>query len=122
MAGLNGSTDICVAHTRSCLDLGPVTDTVSVRGCVLWFLLGTGISIGRGSEVRIEGGRIIGKGVRTDASIGIHVRGNNGGVHVVSTDVIALHVGIKLEDALGVGSNRCVIFTGDLHASLYLEI
>lgn len=90
----------------TCMDLGPVTDTVEVRGCLLWFLAGTGIAIGRGSEVRIEGGRIIGAGVRNDSSVGIHVRGNNGGVHIEGTDVIGLHIGIMLKDTLGVGSNR----------------
>ncbi len=92
----------------TCLHLGPVTDTVEIRGCLVWFTAGTGIAIGRGSEVRVEGGRIIGPDVRNDSSIGIHVRGNNGGVHVVATDVIALHIGMLLEDDLGVGSNRFV--------------
>lgn len=93
------------------LDLGPVTDTVEVRGCLLWFLAGTGIAIGRGSEVRIEGGRVIGPGLRNDSSVGIHVRGNNGGVHIDSTDVIGLHVGVLLRDTLGVGSNREIFIT-----------
>ncbi len=98
--------DLPTALLGTCLDLGPITDTVTVRDCVLWFFGGTGILIGRGSEVRIEGGRIIGPGVRTDSSVGVHVQGNNGGVHVDSTDVIGLHVGMILNNTSGAGSNR----------------
>jgi hypothetical protein len=36
----------------SAIDLGPVSDTSTVRDTVLWFFgIGTGIKIGRGSEV-----------------------------------------------------------------------
>ena len=75
-----------------------MTDTVAVRDSVLWFLQGTGVKIGHGSEVRIEGGqrgpacilvkevkllsvipliggRIIGTMAKNDSSIGVHVTG-----------------------------------------------
>jgi hypothetical protein len=67
------------------------------------------------SEVRIEGGRVIGGRTQGKATtvaeaiagpIGIHVTGNNGGVHVVSTDVIGLGIGMLLDDSSGQGSNR----------------
>jgi hypothetical protein len=44
--------------------------------------------------------------IRRDGSIGIHVTGNNGGVHVDSTDVIALGTGMMLDSSNGHGSNR----------------
>ena len=61
-------------------DLGTVTDTVTVENCVLWFICGTGVKIGRGSEVRVIGGRIIGgaqdyRGYGDD-NIGVHVTGD----------------------------------------------
>ena len=61
-------------------DLGTVTDTVTVENCVLWFICGTGVKIGHGSEVRVIGGRIIGgaqdyRGYGDD-NIGVHVTGD----------------------------------------------
>ena len=59
-------------------------------------------------EVRGEGGRYIGNknnGGGKD-SIGIHVTGNNGGVHVVSSDIISWGVGMQLDQSNGQGSNR----------------
>jgi hypothetical protein len=97
------------------LDLGPLTDTVTVRDALQWFVGGTGVSIGRGSEVRILGGRIIGPANRSDGSVGVHVRGNNGGVHVAETDVIGLGTGILIENASGAGSNREIFIT---HATM----
>ena len=89
-------------------DLGNVTDTVAIRNCLLWFGSGTGIRIGRGSEVRVEGGRFI--GTKNDGgspdSIGVHVTGNNGGVHVVSTDIISWGTGLQIDQSNGQGSNR----------------
>ncbi|ETO22600.1 hypothetical protein RFI_14595 [Reticulomyxa filosa] len=88
-----------------------VTDTTTFRDCLLWQITGTGIQIGYGSEVRIAGGRIIGIGNRHDGSIGIHVTGNNGGVHVDSTDVIGLETGLLLDMSNGQGSNREIFIT-----------
>jgi hypothetical protein len=79
--GMNVSATL----TGTNLDLGPITDTVTMRDCVHWFLGGTGVIIGRGSEVRIFGGRVIGNANRHDNSIGIRVTGNNGGVHIIET-------------------------------------
>lgn len=68
--------------------------------------------IGHGSEVRIRGGRIIG-GNQQDpqhrfgpGNIGVHITGNNGGVHVSATDVIAHYEGIRIDSSSGAGSNR----------------
>lgn len=55
--------------------------------------------------VQTQGGRIIG-GCKYCNSIGVHVTGNNGGVHVASTDVIALNQGMLLDTSNGHGSNR----------------
>ena len=45
--------------------------------------------------------------------IGIHLTGNIGGVHVISSDVIGLHEGIRIENSSGAGSNREVFISGD---------
>jgi hypothetical protein len=83
-----------------------VADTNTIRDVIMWEIKGTGIQIGYGSEIRILGGRIIGAAVRFDESIGIHCTGNNGGVHVENTDVIALAIGMLIENSSGAGSNR----------------
>ena len=99
------------------LDLGgaAVTDTVTVRDALHWFFRGTGVVIGRGSEVRLLGGRLVGMGTRGDGSVGVHVTGNNGGVHVSETDVIGLGTGVLLDNASGAGSNRETFIT---HATM----
>lgn len=96
-------------------DLGPLTDTVTLRDVLHWFVGGTGVSIGRGSEVRVFGGRIIGQALRNDSSIGVHVTGNNGGVHIAETDVIGLDTGVWIENSSGAGSNREIFIT---HATM----
>jgi hypothetical protein len=103
----NQATTLCGTN----LDLGPLTDTVTVRDTLHWFVGGTGVKIGRGSEVRVMGGRIIGPSVRNDSSVGVWVTGNNGGVHVAETDVIGLGTGLLLDDASGAGSNRETFIT-----------
>ncbi len=92
-----------------------ITDTNTIRDCFFWRITGTGIEIGHGSEVRVFGGRMIGTAARNDGSIGIRVTGNNGGVHIDSTDIIALNTAVVLEDAYGFGSNREIFIT---HATL----
>jgi hypothetical protein len=87
-----------------------ITDTITIRDCFLWGIKGTGIEIGHGSEVRIFGGRIIGYS-RNDGSIGVLVSGNNGGVHIDSTDIISLNQAIVLQDLYGFGSNREIFIT-----------
>jgi hypothetical protein len=70
--------------------------------------------VGKGSEVRLIGGRIFGdhNGPSWVAgSVGMHVTGNNGGVHVVSTDLIGLETGILLDNVSGQGSNREVFLS-----------
>ena len=39
-------------------------------------------------------------------SIGVRVTGDNGGVHIISTDLIGLETGLLLENSNGQGSNR----------------
>ncbi|KAH3762025.1 Pectate lyase superfamily protein [Pelomyxa schiedti] len=92
-----------------------VTDTVVFHQNLLWEISGTGYEIGWGSEVRILGGRVIGKAMRNDGSIGIQCTGNNGGVHIDSTDVIALQTAIQLDSTNGHGSNREIFLS---HATL----
>lgn len=118
------------AYGVSGIDMGPVSDTNEVVSCVFWLLTGTGIRIGRGSEIRVSSGRVISLGALQSpaGSIGVHVTGNNGsclavnqplllqaarlltvcpgGVHVVSTDVIGWNRGIVLDSSNGQGSNR----------------
>jgi parallel beta-helix repeat protein len=91
----------------SFINMGPVSDTVSVLDCVVWFCQGVAIQIGQGSEVRIEGGRLIGATVAGKKSgIGVYVTGNNGGVHVIGTDVIGHNEGVRVDNSNGFGSNR----------------
>ena len=81
-----------VTFIPGAFDLGAVTDTVSLTDCVVWFGVGTLVRVGHGSEVRVQGGRLIGDGSR-ERGVGVHVTGNNGGVHIVDTDVIGLYEG-----------------------------
>ena len=88
-------TNHAVTLIPGAFHLGDVTDTVTITDCVVWFGFGTLIRIGYGSEVRVQGGRYIGTNDREQGmqGIGIHVTGNNGGVHVVDSDVIGLNEG-----------------------------
>src|SRR5262249_45899393 len=61
-AGAIPNSTMTATFAGSGFDLGAVTDSVEVRECLLWFILGTGIKIGRGSEVRVSNGRVIGNG------------------------------------------------------------
>lgn len=94
-----------------------VMDTTTIDQCVMWSIGGTGIKVAGGSEVRIFGGRItgsnpyVGVGQTTTA---IHLPGGNGGVHVVTTDLIGVHTGLRIGDP-GAPSNREVFVT---HATL----
>ena len=92
-----------------------VADTNTIRDVIIWEIKGTGIQIGRGSEVRVLGGRIVGAGLRFDESIGIHCTGNNGGVHVENTDIIALATGMLIDSSSGAGSNREIFIS---HATI----
>jgi hypothetical protein len=79
----------------------------TVREVQLWGVTGTGIKIGKGSQVIIKGGRVIGNGpTPRGTSTGIHVTGGNGGVHVAQTDVIAHLEALRLDASSGAGSNR----------------
>ena len=92
-------------------DLGAVTDSVTLREIQVWGVSKTGIVVGRGSQVIVKGGRIIGNGHQSDAhprgtSVGIHCTGGNGGVHVAQTDLISHLEGMRMDVSSGAPSNR----------------
>lgn len=89
-----------------------VADTTTLDQCVIWGVSGTGIEVARGSEVRIFGGRVVGHNspVPYGRSCGVHLVGNNGGVHLVTTDLIGLHTGLRIGEPTGL-SNREVFLT-----------
>lgn len=87
-----------------------VMDTTTLDHCQFWGITGTGIKVAQGSEVRILGGRVIGRDRYSDKSIGIHLTGNNGGVHVATTDIIGLETAMKIGEAGG-PSNREIFIT-----------
>ena len=109
------SNDSNAAPVSGGIAMVGVADTNTLRDIIMVGIKGTGIQIGYGSEIRILGGRIIGANLRFDQSIGIHCTGNNGGVHVENTDVIALAIGILIENSTGVGSNREIFIS---HATI----
>ena len=87
-----------------------VADTTTFDHCLMWGVNGTGIEVARGSEVRIFGGRIVGTFSRKKENIGVLLTGNNGGVHIVTTDIIAVHTGLQI-GGVGGQSNREVCIT-----------
>jgi hypothetical protein len=87
-----------------------VADTSTFDHCLMWGVTGTGIRLARGSEIRIFGGRITGESVERPQGTGILLTGNNGGVHVVTTDLIGLHTAMKIGQP-GHTSNREVFIT-----------
>ncbi|MCB9653098.1 MAG: hypothetical protein H6729_03055 [Deltaproteobacteria bacterium] len=89
------------------ISLGDPADSTTIRDTQMWTIAGKGVEMGAGSEVRIVGGRIIGYRPATpNGSIGLHLLGNNGGVHVDGIDLIGLQYGILTENLAGRGSNR----------------
>jgi hypothetical protein len=87
-----------------------VADTSTFDQCLMWEISGTGIELAHGSEIRIFGGRIVGDGSFHPRNIGVHLTGNNGGVHVVTTDLIGLNTGMKI-GSKGKTSNREIFIT-----------
>ncbi|MBW3623213.1 MAG: hypothetical protein KY468_07355 [Armatimonadetes bacterium] len=87
-----------------------VADTTTFDQCLMWEISGTGIELARGSEIRIFGGRITGDGRFHPKNVGIVLTGNNGGVHIVTTDLIGLHTGMKV-GTKGQTSNREIFIT-----------
>ncbi len=89
----------------------------AIYECLFFGIQGTGIRLGNGAEVRIIGGRVIGTRLSpsypnyTPGSIGIQFTGDNGGVHIVSTDVYGLEQGVRIENSSGLGSNREIFIT-----------
>ena len=103
------SDDQAKIYPMNILDLGSITDTVQITDPLFQNVYGIGIKIGKGSEVRVVGGRIFGQfGGKewVQGSIGVRVTGDNGGVHIISTDLIGLETGLLLENSNGQGSNR----------------
>ena len=86
------------------------TQMVSFVNCLLVGVTGTGIELGHGNEVRVIGGRIVGADPPGRGRIGLHLTGDNGGVHIVETDLISHAEGCRIEN-LGAGSNREVFVT-----------
>ncbi len=91
-----------------------VADTTSFDHCLMWGVTGTGYQIARGSEVRIFGGRVVSNTNPYESlgekAIGVHVMGNNGGVHVVTTDLIGVHTCMQIGEP-GHTSNREIFIT-----------
>lgn len=87
-----------------------VADTSTFDHCLMWEISGTGIHLARGSEIRIFGGRITGDLSFHPKNVGIYLPGNNGGVHVVTTDLIGLNTGMKIGEK-GQTSNREIFIT-----------
>ena len=107
---LNGSG----ARMGSGIVVENVMDTTTLDHCLIWGITGTGLKVARGSEVRIFGARIIGGTNPYDSigagSIGVHLVGNNGGVHIVTTDIISLNTGLMI-GSKGGPSNREIFIT-----------
>ena len=87
-----------------------VMDTTTLDHCLMWGVTGTGLEVARGAEVRIFGARITGHDRYADTSIGVDLTGNNGGVHIVTTDIIALHTALVIGHESG-PSNREIFIT-----------
>ncbi len=87
-----------------------VADTTSIDHCVMWEISGTGVRLARGSEIRIFGGRITGDGSFHPANVGVLLTTDNGGVHIVTTDLILLHTGLQIGEA-GRKANREIFVT-----------
>lgn len=102
------------ANIGSGVETRLVADTSTFDHCLLWGITGTGLKLARGSEVRIFGGRIIGAETSEKApfqtSVGVHLTGDNGGVHIVTTDIIRLNTGLLIGQD-GMKSNREVFIT-----------
>ena len=86
-----------------------ITDSIAIHDCQFWFVKGTGIRIGHGSEIQIIGGRIIGVS-KSNGSVGIHLTGDNGGVYITGGSVINFQYAVLIENLTGAGSNREVFF------------
>ncbi len=95
-----------------------VMDTTAIDHCVFWCIGGTGIRVAKGSEVRMLGGRVVGSdryvGPGRTPTIAVHLTGGNGGVHIITSDLIGVHTGVLIGDP-GSPSNREVFIT---HATL----
>jgi len=97
------------------IDMGGLADSTTLRDCQIWGVGGEGIRIGHGSQIVVAGGRVIGYGMQDTGSTGVRLTGDNGGVHLLATDLIKLGEGLRIENASGSGSNREVFLT---HATL----
>ncbi len=93
-----------------------VCDTTTMSNCTLWGVCGTGVEVAQGSEFRMVGGRIIGTN-RHEAehpAKGVVLTGNNGGVHILTTDIIGLHTALQI-GVPGGPNNREIFIT---HATI----
>ncbi len=92
-----------------------VADTTALIQCVMWGVTGKGLEVARGSEVRLLGGRIVGFTRDEHKSVGVELTGNNGGVHILTTDIIGLETAVKIGGGPGAPSNREIFIT---HATI----
>jgi hypothetical protein len=94
-------------YEGSGIDLG-VADTDTLHDCILSVTAAaTGLRVCAGSEVRMIGGRICGPvNPPLGTSIGVDITGNQGGFHLVGTDVIGHGTGLRSWNGTGSGSNR----------------
>jgi pectate lyase-like protein len=89
-----------------------------IADCEIFKLAGTGVTMGWGGEVRITNSRFTGghaenaDSVTDPASIGIHLLGGNGGVHVSGCDLLGLGTGLHSEDT-GAGTNVQLFISGE---------
>ena len=87
-----------------------LADSVALDHCQMWNVMGVGLEIAPGSDIRMIGGRIIGASSLKEGNVGILLAGENGGVHVVTPDIIGLHTGMQI-GVPGGKSNREIIIT-----------
>lgn len=92
-----------------------VMDTTTMDQCLLWgHINGVGLRVAQGSEVRIIGGRFIGaidpyKAIGS-GNVGVLLTGNNGGVHIIGTDIIGWETCLQIGEPGG-PSNREIFIT-----------
>lgn len=96
-----------------------VADSVGIDHCQMWNVSGVGIEVAQGSEVRVFGARIIGMNTQKKENIGVLLTGNNGGVHVVTTDIIAVHTGLQIGGAGGTGNREVFLTHATFDSSVY---
>ena len=123
--GMTGSTFSNVWFDGQKVPLGGavrvkgVSDTSAFVNCVSWGTSGVAFEIGRGAEVRFMGGRIIGDVTQRAGGVGILLAGGNGGVHVLTTDVIGHHTGLQIGGVGGPANREIFLTQATFDSSVY---